>query len=106
MCYIDDNWHTNCHKRSGVVILPYRYNIEIFHMNKKVKGNYQIEEENKTVFVHMMGNLQKFYNVFDNYDNFIAKESKGCKMIHDIYVRLFKIKRKLDNELNNLIKRV
>ena len=55
-CFIDDYYHTTCHRRS-IQILPYRYNVEFGHMLKKDKDNetrnYRLNEENHTVFFHL-----------------------------------------------------
>lgn len=97
-CYVDDNWHTNCHGNLKIV-LPYRYNVELFHMNDKNKNSYHIDEENKTTFVHMMGKMKEFYSVFDNYDKYIQKEAKNCKIEIEIFLKLFKMKEIIDNEI-------
>lgn len=54
-CFIDDLYHTRCHRQS-IEILPYRYNVELKFMISKDSNEtrqYRLNEENNTIFFHL-----------------------------------------------------
>lgn len=64
LCYVDDAWHTFCHNRSEVIIVPYRYNVDMTIIRGRL-SSYYINETSHPIFVHLKGEQKQFYSIFD-----------------------------------------
>ncbi|KAK8839925.1 hypothetical protein M9Y10_031639 [Tritrichomonas musculus] len=100
VCYVDDVWHTYCHNRSEVIILPYRYNYGIHILGEQFSqvGRYANEYKN-VVFFHLQGNSKQFYSAENRSALANLPMVNGSIPILNALIRVYNIKETLDKKL-------
>lgn len=58
-CYVDDVWHTYFQNRSKVIIIPYRYNVEMPIIRGRI-SSYYVDEISQIIFAHLKGDQKQF----------------------------------------------
>lgn len=99
-CYVDDAWHTYCHNRSEVIILPYRYNYGVHILKEQFSNRHQyVNEFKNAVFFHMQSESKQFYSV----DNRSALKNldmvNGSMKLLNALDKIYYIKEMLDKNL-------
>lgn len=99
-CFIDDYWHTLCHKPEWIYFLPYRYNVEFYPIRNRMKRSKdQIYEEDNAVFFHMKDLAHQFYNITNKSEIKEMRAVRKIKKIRKIIENLFELKKSIDSEL-------
>lgn len=102
-CVVDDAWHSWCHQKDWIEIIPYRFNVEFMAMEKKYKkSSLQLNEEKKACFYHLKDQYHMFYIVDDVK---LLKKINAVNENPEIYEKLkklFEIKKWIDNQIKNI----
>lgn len=105
-CFIDDYWHTICHKKEWIYLMEYRYNVEFYPIRRRMKRNKdQKNEEKNAVFIHMKDLAKSFYTLQNTSQINGLKAVNGIKFIKNTFEKLFVIKQLVDSELKNISKK-
>lgn len=104
-CFVDDAWHTYCHKKSLVSVISYRYNVEFGSVNKRFEHLLHVKEERNAVFYHLKDVSQEFYRIKKRSDIKCMEIVRGIKDIIIALDKLFDIKEWVDSEIQNMTKK-
>lgn len=99
VCYVDDIWHTYCHNRSEVIIVPYRYNVDASIIKQKL-SRYYIREISNPVFLHMFGLFKPFFSFVNRDQLKNMTVVNGSAVLLKILNNVYSIKEMLDKNLS------
>lgn len=99
VCFVDDIWHTYCNNRSEVIIVPYRYNVDMTIIRNQL-SRYYIRETSHPVFVHFKGEQKVIYSIFNR--SLIKNMSviNGSAPLLKFYEFAYSLKEEVDRNLS------